>query len=218
MKAPVRWLDAGEDAPRGAAELLAAASPPPAFSEAVRGRLAIGVAKTAALPASSIWASVWVKAVLVATVGGATGVAAHSLGGKGAGPPVPVVARAPVSSTAVEPIVPSATAEASPAPELRPAPPDRTPKPKLDPRLAEVELLEKARSLVSAKPAAALSLVAQHGRDFPRGRLGAEADLIAAQALLGMGDVNGAKRRARASLSRYPSGLYARQLRAIAEK
>jgi hypothetical protein len=53
---------------------------------------------------------------------------------------------------------------------------------------------------------------------FRRGRLGAEADLIAAQSLLGMGKVAAAKQRAKASLSRYPSGLYARQLRDIVEQ
>ena len=45
----------------------------------------------------------------------------------------------------------------------------------------------------------------------------AEADLIAAQALLGMGKASAAKERARASLGRYPNGIYARQLREIAE-
>jgi hypothetical protein len=89
---------------------------------------------------------------------------------------------------------------------------------KLDPRLEEAELLEKARGLVSSSPAAALKLTAEHSRNFPRGRLGAEADLIAAQSLLAMGKVAAAKSRAQASLARYPSGLYARQLREIAER
>jgi hypothetical protein len=218
VKAPVRWLDAGEDAPRGAAELLAAATPPPAFTEALRYRLAVGVAKTASLPVASVWTSLWAKGVLVATIGGASGLAAHSLVSKQQAPAVHAIAPARASALAINSVTPPVTVDELPAPEIQPAPPDRTPKLKLDPRVEEAELLEKARSLVGVKPAAALRLIAEHSRDYPRGRLGAEADLIAAQALLGMGDVGGAKRRARASLSRYPSGLYARQLRAIVEQ
>lgn len=218
MKAPVRWLHGGEDAPRGAAELLAAASPPPAFTEAVRYRLAIGVAKTAALPITSLWSSLWVKGLLVATMGGATGVVAHSVTAKREAPAPQAVVSVSASTAVVKAAEPPVTVEEPPEPPLDPAPPDRGPKLKFDARLAEVELLEKARSLVGSKPGAALKLVAEHSRDFPRGRLGAEADLIAAQALLGMGKVTAAKQRARASLARYPSGLYERQLRAIAEQ
>jgi hypothetical protein len=219
----MRWLEASEDAPRGAIELLTAASPPPAFSEAVRYRLALGVAKTAALPVTSLWSSLWVKGVLVATIGGASGLAAHSVTVRREAPVAHAVAPARTAAPVVHRVDPPVAVEELPIAPLdtepaETAPPDRGPKAKLDPRVEEVELLEKARSLVGVKPAAALKLVAEHSRDFPRGRLGAEADLIAAQALLGMGDVSGAKRRARASLSRYPSGLYARQLRAIAEQ
>jgi TolA-binding protein len=84
--------------------------------------------------------------------------------------------------------------------------------------LEEAELLEKARSLVGSNPAAALKLTAEHAREFPRGRLSAEADLLAAQALLRMGDATSAKSRAEASLKRYPNGIYARQLREIAAR
>ena len=61
MNTPVRWLEASEAAPRGAAELLSAAAPPPAFSDALRYRLAIGVAKTAALPVTSVWTSLFTR-------------------------------------------------------------------------------------------------------------------------------------------------------------
>jgi hypothetical protein len=218
VKSPVRWLDASEGAPRGATELLSAASPPPAFSDAVRYRLALGVAKTAALPVTSLWSSLWVKGVIVATMGGASGLAAHSVASKREVPVAQVVAPAAAPAAVLHHVVPPVAVDELPAPELPTAPPERAAKLKLDSRLEEAELLEKARSLVGSKPGVALKLVAEHGRDFPRGRLGAEADLIAAQALLGMGDVAGAKRRARASLARYPSGLYARQLRAIADE
>jgi hypothetical protein len=111
---------------------------------------------------------------------------------------------------------PPVAVEALPALQL-PTAPAEPPKLKLDPRLEEAELLEKARALVGSSPAAALKLVADYSHQFPKGRLGAEADLIAAQALLGMGNVAAAKQRAQASLRRYPNGLYARQLRDIVD-
>jgi hypothetical protein len=219
VNTPVRWLQASGDAPRGAAELLSAATPPPAFSEALRYRLALGVAKTATLPVTSVWTSLLVKGAFVAAIGGASGFAVHAVTGTHAAPLAPASAPAAVPAVVVEQKLAAPVAvEALPALQLPTAPPDRAPRLKLDPRLEEVELLEKARSLIGSNPAAALKLTAEHARDFPRGRLGAEADLIAAQSLLGMGKVAAAKQRAQASLSRYPRGLYARQLREIAER
>jgi hypothetical protein len=211
VNTPVRWLEASESAPRGAAELLSTAASPPAFSDALRYRLAIGVAKTATLPVTSVWSS--------AAVGGASGFAVHAAAGRHDAPVVHAPAAAVAPAVVVDQKLAAPVAvEALPALQLPTAPPDRAPRLKLDPRLEEAELLEKARSLVGSNPAAALRLTTEHSRDFPKGRLHAEADLIAAQSLLGMGKVAAAKQRAQASLSRYPSGLYARQLREIAER
>lgn len=220
MNTPVRWLQAGGDAPKGAVELLTAAAPPPAFSDALRYRLAVGVAKTAALPATSVWTSLLVKGAFVAGLGGASGFLVHAVASKHDAPAV-LPAPAPAAAlplVANQPGTPPVAVEALPVLELPTAPPDHAPKLKLDPRLEEAELLEKARSLVGSNPAAALKLTVEHSRDFPKGRLGAEAELIAAQSLLGMGKVAAAKQRAQASLSRYPRGLYARQLREIIEQ
>jgi hypothetical protein len=186
----------------------------------LRYRLAIGVAKTAALPVASVWTSLLVKGALVAAIGGASGFAVHAVTGKHEAPVAPAPAPAPAFPAVVveQKVAAPVAVEALPALQLPTAPPDRAPRLKLDPRLEEVELLEKARSLIGANPAAALKLTAEHARDFPRGRLGAEADLIAAQSLLGMGKVAAAKQRAQGSLTRYPNGLYARQLREIAER
>jgi TolA-binding protein len=219
VNTPVRWLEASGDAPSGAADLLSAAAPPPVFSDAVRYRLAVGVAKTAVLPATSLWSSLLVKGALVATIGGASGFVVHAAS-RPAAPvaPVSAPAHAPAAVAEQQPDAPVAV-EALPTLLLPTAlPADRAPRLKLDPRLQEVELLEQARSLVGSNPAGALKLTAEHSRDFPKGRLGAEADLIAAQSLLAMGKVTAAKQRAKASLSRYPNGLYARQLREIVEQ
>jgi hypothetical protein len=220
VNTPVRWLEAGGDAPRGAADLLSAAAPPPAFTEAVRYRLALGVAKTATLPVTSAWTSLLLKGAFVAAIGGASGYAVHVIASKHDAPVViPPPAQAVAPQVAVDPRPAPVSVDALPALQLPTSlSPERTPKLKLDPRLEEAELLEKARGLVGSNPAAALKLTADHSRDFPKGRLGAEADLIAAQSLLGMGKVAAAKQRATASLSRYPSGLYARQLREIIEQ
>jgi len=216
VKTPVRWLDAGGGAPHGAADLLSAAAPPPPFSDAVRYRLAVGVAKTASLPAASVWTSLLAKGAFVAVIGGASGFAVHAVASRhdvATQAPAPVrAARATTPDSA-----PPVAVEALPMLELPTAPPDRAPRLKLDTRLEEAELLEKARSLVGANPAQALKLTGDYSREFPKGRLGAEADLIAAQSLLGMGKVAAAKERARTSLDRYPHGLYARQLREITE-
>jgi hypothetical protein len=216
VNTPVRWLEAGTDAPNGAADLLSSASPPPPFTDAVRYRLAVGVAKTATLPASSMWTSLAAKAAFVATIGGASGYVVHAVASRHDAPVVaPVTARAaPRAAIVNDNAPPPVPVEALPALQLPTAAAD-PPKLKLDSRLEEAELLEKARALVGSSPSAALKLVADYSRQFPRGRLGAEADLIAAQSLLGMGNAAAAKQRAQASLNRYPNGLYARQLRDI---
>jgi hypothetical protein len=216
VKTPVRWLDANGEAPNGAVDLLSSAAPPPPFSDAVRYRLAVGVAKTASLPTASAWTSLLAKGAFVAVIGGVSGYVVHAVASRHDAPvPAPVVA--PVA--APRPAVPEpalVAVEAQPVLQLPTAAPDRAPRLKLDSRLEEAELLEKARALVGSNPAQALKLVGDYSRDFPKGRLGAEADLIAAQSLVGMGKVAAAKERAQQSLSRYPHGLYARQLRDIA--
>lgn len=219
MKTPVRWLEAGGSAPHGAVEMLSAAAPPPAFSDALRYRLALGVAKTAALPVSSAWTALLVKGAFVASIGGAGGFLVHAVASKHVVTTtlrVPAPIAAPRAPTDKQP--PPVAIDALPTLELPTAPPDRAPRLKLDSRLEEAELLEKARSLVGSNPAGALKLTTEYRHDFPKGRLGAEADLIAAQSLLGMGNVAAAKQRAQASLARYPRGLYARQLREIIEQ
>jgi hypothetical protein len=171
------------------------------------------------LPVATTWPALLLKTVAVAAIGGASGLAVHGWAGEPKAPAPSVVA--PVTPVAVasspQPLTTALPVEALPALQL-PTPPDRAPRLKLDSRLEEAELLEKARALVGANPSAALKLTVEHSRDFPKGRLGAEADLIAAQSLLAMGKVSAAKARAEASLQRYPRSLYARQLREITER
>jgi hypothetical protein len=217
VKPPVRWLSS-PDAPPGVTSLLSAAPVSPPFTDAVRYRLALGVVKTASLPsAATLSSSLLAKGAFIALIGGGSGYLVHALASTGTPAPAPVVVQA-VTPPAPQPAhVPPVAVEALPALQLPSAPP-AAPKLRLDPRLEEAELLEKARSLVGSSPANALKLTAEHGRQFPKGRLTAEADLLAAQALLRLGDLPAAKSRAQASLKRYPNGIYARQLREIAAR
>jgi hypothetical protein len=220
VKPPVRWL-ASKDAPPGAAELLSAAPLPPPFTDAVRYRLGIAVGQTALSVAgvTTAWSSLVAKGAFIAFIGGGSGYLAHSLASTTPAPVAapPVVQASPLPRLELTPLTPAAPeAPVDPLPALElPTAPAVAPKLKLDPRLEEAELLEKARSLVGSSPSAALKLTGEHARQFPKGRLGAEADLLAAQALLGLGDLAGAKARAQSSLRRYPNGIYARQLREI---
>lgn len=217
MKPPVRWLSSSQNVPPGAADLLSAAPSPPPFTDAVRYRLGVGVAKTAGAPVTSAWASLAAKGAFIAVIGGGSGYLVHALASNQAVPPPAPVVSVAAAAAAPPLLAPPVQVESMPALQLPTAPPP-PPKLKVDPRLEEAELLEKARSLVGSNPSAALKLTAEHAREFPKGRLTAEADLLAAQALLGMGDRSGAKARAEGSLKRYPNGIYARQLREIASR
>jgi hypothetical protein len=220
VKPPVRWLEGGADAPRGARDLLAEAPGTPPYTDELRYRLAAGVAKTATLPVATGWPALLLKGVAVAAIGGASGLAAHHwAGAHDAKVPAAPAVTTPASPSVLPPVEPMATVAVDSLPALQlPTAPPPPPRLKLDPRLEEAELLERARGMVGSNPSAALKLTSEHARDFPKGRLGAEADLIAAQSLLAMGKVSAARARAQASLSRYPSGLYARQLRDIVER
>jgi hypothetical protein len=158
------------------------------------------------------------KGAFVAGIGGASGFVVHAVASRKDAPSPSAASASPSAAPRVvsQGPAPTSVAAALPALQLPTALADGAPRLKLDARLEEAELLEKARALVASNPAAALKLTAEHTRDFPKGLLGAEAELIAAQSLLGLGEVAAAKARARAGLSRYPNGSYARQLREIA--
>jgi hypothetical protein len=80
----------------------------------------------------------------------------------------------------------------------------------------ETELLDGARSaLLRGQPTAALGIVGQYRQEFPKGRLGAAAGLVEAQALLAAGQPQRAADRARQLLATNRSGPFADKLRAI---
>ena len=125
MKTPVRWLDAGGGAPNGAADLLSAAAPPPPFSDAVRYRLAVGVAKTASVPAASAWTALLAKGAFVAVIGGASGFVVHAVASRHDAPAAPAPAPVTAPRAATVDSTPPVAVEALPTLELPTAAPDR---------------------------------------------------------------------------------------------
>lgn len=80
--------------------------------------------------------------------------------------------------------------------------------------LAEEEaLLEQARRALTTSPRAAISLLHQHQQRFPTGQLTAERLFLSIDALRREGDRAGAERQTQALLKRFPSSVYAGQLR-----
>lgn len=80
--------------------------------------------------------------------------------------------------------------------------------------LAEEEaLLEQARRVLTTSPRAAISLLHQHQQRFPTGQLTAERLFLSIDALRRAGDRAGAERQTQALLKRFPSSVYAGQLR-----
>jgi hypothetical protein len=87
--------------------------------------------------------------------------------------PVVAAQRVPSNASEPNPLVPSVPAVVPPQVSEPPAPP-----------LSEVELLERAKSLVDARPNDALALTAEHASRFPQGMLVQEAEVIAIEALV----------------------------------
>jgi hypothetical protein len=82
------------------------------------------------------------------------------------------------------------------------------------PRTAETEtaLLGRAHQALASDPAHALSLTAQHQREYPSGVLRQESDLIAIEALEALGRHAEARASAASFRTRYPSSAHLRRL------
>jgi hypothetical protein len=77
---------------------------------------------------------------------------------------------------------------------------------------AETALLVRAHQMLSTDPSRALALTAQHRRVYPGGALGQESDLIAVEALVGLGRLSEARAAAATFRTRYPSSAHLRRL------
>jgi TolA-binding protein len=81
---------------------------------------------------------------------------------------------------------------------------------------AEVAAIDRARTLFRAgRHADALDAVSQYQREFPRGVLARDADVVAIDALAGLHDHSELEQRARRFLERYPQDPHAARVRSL---
>lgn len=80
------------------------------------------------------------------------------------------------------------------------------------PTTDELTILHEAQVALAANPARALTLSAQHEREFPGGALTQEREVIAIDALLRLGRVAAARTRAQRFELKYPGSAHARHV------
>lgn len=132
-------------------------------------------------------------------------------------PPAPVHHRVADESTTSE----APTVAAQPAEPKKPAKASRRPR-KSDANSAsladELALLQRARRILLKDPARALTLAEQHARDYPRGVIAEERELLAVQALLATDQRAAAERRARRFERVHPSSVHAHRMHVLLER
>jgi hypothetical protein len=219
MSDPKRLLDdlgAGSDA----GSLLRAMRAPEAPSPEKQAELVQRMLTPIAAPvAAGIGVKAWLGAGAALVAVGATATFFLWPAAESTAPVRPPLAPVVVSAPPIAPLEPQPQPPAIPvAPGLSPsaAPPVAavSGKPSARDTLAEEEaLLEQARRALGSSPAAALGLLRQHQQRFPGGQLTAERMFLSVEALRRAGDSAGAERQAQALLKRFPSSVYAGQLR-----
>jgi hypothetical protein len=142
-----------------------------------------------------------------------------------AAPPSAVAAPRDETGTDTAPAVSTATATPTPmttpttpaiTPAIPPAPTPTASRPDADAVRAELTQLGHIRSLVSSDPSTALAGAQEGDRTFPHGLLHQEREVVAVDALVALGRMDDASKRARSLLRVYPTGPYAEHLRAVA--
>lgn len=216
-----RWLESDEidDDVR---DLLRAAPRPRAMKAAERARSARTLGRIAALPAAA-GLMFWVKNVALA------GVLGLASGAVVSGAVILVTDDEPkAATTSAAPVAPMSTPIVTPRAELDRKPasaPTAEPKAKrvpaaplpsvepADSLASEARKLEDARRALAGNPARALELLSEHAREFPSGKLSAERELLAIDALSRLGRKSEARARAEAMLARSRGGLYEERLK-----
>ncbi len=84
-----------------------------------------------------------------------------------------------------------------------------------DTLVREAALLREAQGQLGSSPSAALELTRQHAAEFPRGKLAAERELVAIDALLRLGRRVEAEARGVRLLRADPNGFYAPRVRGL---
>jgi hypothetical protein len=219
MTEPVRWLDdpAAPDALKRALRARPAAPVPPPLA-LDRARASRGGAGGSVVGKSVTW----IAGASVVLVGFALYFTAFE--GAGDGPvnkaavtkPLEARASTPRSTPARPTLVVRPRVTAAPVePPLARAPIATPVEASLEPPIArgaglvdEAQLLARARSSLASDPSGALELTRRHEREFARGELTLEREVVAIDALLRLGHHDAARARASAMEARFPSALY----------
>ena len=115
----------------------------------------------------------------------------------------------PVPASDVQGLQGSAAANTEPQPQ---APQPAARQPAAARPLSEVALMRQARKLAVQEPGAALRLLDQHARRFPKGLLVPERELLAIEVLRRLERSAEAERRLRRFQARYPESMHRRRL------
>jgi hypothetical protein len=223
-----RLFEAARDerAPHGAQQralaALGVAGAATAATSAASGQTALGVALAKWFGGGAL--------VGLAVAGGATVLE----------PPAPAAVAPPTAATvapaaqvALDPVTLSPASDLEPPARPATAPSVRTPRsvpvvsapapatarfetPAEDTLAAELALLDRARqALARGEPTTATSLLERHAREFPRGRLAAEAFVMKIDALVRSGRRASARALAQQHLSRHPRSPHAARIKSL---
>lgn len=229
---PVRWKEA-VDAPSGLGDLLRKArsigpmpagvrtsilatlpsAPPAAVTAAGAGTL--GVAMAAGITAAASVAAVWLGTRSAATVAPSPARAAPIV--TAAGSPEPAAESPSTVASTPLPTPPALPASLRPATGARPKPPARGDREPVESLAEESSLVARARASLAAEPTAALTIVDEHARRFPKGELASEREYLRIRALQALRRDAEARLRARSYLAAYPSSPQAPAVRDFLE-
>lgn len=217
MSDPKRLLDElGQGSEAGSLLRALRGAEPPSLEKQAELVQRMLTPSAAPLPATGVSAKTWagVGAAVLACGLGAAWLWWPAEAAPPRKPPPAVVAPLP----SLAPSLPAEPLPKMPAPDLvapsSPPPVAVSGKAAARDTLAEEEaLLEQARRALGSSPGAALTLLRQHQQRFPAGQLTAERMFLSVDALRRAGDRAGADRQAQALLKRFPTSVYAGQLR-----
>jgi hypothetical protein len=139
----------------------------------------------------------------------------------GSGPSATAQAGPAQSTASTTPTPAVAVTSAAEATDPVPEPEKAKPKPAVQPvpvpaasvaQRSEVELLFDARKAMSAKPEAALRILAEHAARFPSGLLGPEREVLRIEVLRKLGRTTEATQRLHQFESKYPESIHLRRL------
>ncbi|MEZ4227331.1 MAG: hypothetical protein R3B13_40715 [Polyangiaceae bacterium] len=187
MNEPKRWLT-DPDAPADAAELLRLARPTREMTrnEMARSARRLGLVTTAAATTVFSLKGTAIAGLIGAGAGLVLSVAAtplfHSEKSPRASTPPPAVVAQKAAVGAAPVAAAKQTLAAETAPTATYAPP-LPPAEEADTLGRETALLDRARAALSGTPSTAIELLNEHARQFPKGKLGLERELLRVDAL-----------------------------------